>query len=269
LKQLLNVSLDDSLALSTPITDSLARFASVGDTTQDERASVRQALENVTASDAGVRVAESQRMPQVSVSTRYAPVAYPADIIPKFSDFHTDWTLSLNVAVPIYTGGAISGNVDVAEAGVDEANARLEQAREAAALDSRMSFRDLEAARANLQSTTSTVSEAERAYEIARVRYNQGISTQLELDEVRLQEAQARANNARALRNYLVAQAKMSLIKDLPVSAALAAQPSSAAQSAATQQAGASPFGNSTTQTNAQTTGTTGAGQQSTGGTGF
>lgn len=241
LKQLLNVSLDDSLSLASAITDSLARFESMGDTTGDARSSVRQAAENVTASDAQVRVAESQRMPQVSVSTRYSPVAYPTDIIPSYSDFNTDWTVSLNVSVPIYTGGAIAGNVEAAEAGVDEARARLQQAREAAAVDSRMSLRDLEAARANLRATSGTVAEAERAYEIARVRYRQGISTQVELDDVRIQEEQARANNARALRNYLVAKAKMSLIRDLPVSAALAAQPGSAAQSAATQQAGASP----------------------------
>lgn len=267
LKQLLNVSLDDSLALASSITDSLARFAAIGDTGQEVRSSVRQAAENVTASDAQVRVAESQRMPQISVSTRYAPVAYPADIIPKFSDFNTDWTVSLNVAVPIYTGGAISGGVDAAEASADEARARLEQAREAAAMDGRMAFRDLESARANLQATSSTVSEAERAYEIARVRYQQGISTQVELDDVRLQEEQARANNARALRNYLVARAKMSMIRDLPVSAALAAQPASAAQSSATQQAGASPFSGG--QTNGQSsTGASGTSVQ-TGGTGF
>jgi outer membrane protein len=274
LKQLLNLSLDDSLSLASAITDSLARFESVGDTSQEARASVRQAAENVSASDAQIRVAESQRMPQVSVSTRYSPVAYPSDVIPKYSDFNTDWTVSLNVSVPIYTGGAISGSVDVAEAGVDEARARLEQAREAAAMDSRMAFKDLDAARANLQSTSSTVSEAERAYEIARVRYQQGISTQVELDDVRLQEEQARANNARALRNYLIARAKMSLIKDLPVSAALASQPSSAAQSSATQQAGASPF----TSSGAQTTGSSGqagagtgqpVGTGQSGGTGF
>jgi outer membrane protein TolC len=241
LKQLLNLPLDDSLSLTTVVSDSVARFDAMSDTTADARASVLQAKENITSSEAQVRVAESQRMPQVSVSTRYAPVAYPENLFPKFSDFHTDWTVGVNVSVPIYTGGYITGSEDVAKAGVDEAIARLEQTREAAAMDARVAFNDLRAARANLRSTAGTESEARRAYEIARVRYTQGLSTQVELDDSRLQQEQARVNYARAIRNYQVARAKISLLKDLPVNPAQAQVATSSAQSSVTQQSASQP----------------------------
>ena len=216
LKQLLNYSLDDSIVLTTPVVDSLTRFSIMGDSAIESRSSVVQARLNINASDAQVRLAESAHWPQISISTSYSPVAYPDNVFPNNNDWRTNWTASLNVSVPIYTGGNISGNVDQAMAGVDQANARLEQAREAAAFDSRVAYDNLHTAVANLRSTTSTSSEATRAYDIARVRFTQGISTQLELDDSRVQEEQARANWARAMRNYQVARAKLSLLKDLP-----------------------------------------------------
>jgi outer membrane protein TolC len=231
LKQLLNYSLDDSLELTTPIVDSQARFAMMSDTATEKRSSVIQAGLNIDASNAQVRIAESAHWPQISISSSYAPVAYPNNFFPNWSDWYTNWTAAVNVSIPIYTGGNISGNVDMAEAAVEQANARMEQAREAAAMDSRVSFDALHSAEANLRSTSSTASEAKRAYDIASVRYQQGISTEVELNDSRIQEEQARANSARAVRNYQVARAKLALLKDLPVSQGSVSSQSSTSQS--------------------------------------
>jgi outer membrane protein len=217
LKQLLNYSLDDSLNLTTPVVDSQARFAMMSDTATERRASVIQAALNIDASNAQVRIAESAHWPQISISSSYSPVAYPNQFLPNWSDWYTNWTAGVNISIPIYTGGNIGGNVDVAEGGVEQATARMEQAREAAAMDSRVSYDALHSAEANLRSTAGTASEAKRAYDIASVRYAQGISTEVELNDSRIQEEQARENSARAVRNYQVARAKLSLLKDLPV----------------------------------------------------
>jgi outer membrane protein len=220
LKQLLNYSLDDSLELTTPIVDSQARFAMRSDTETEKRSSVIQAVLNIDASNAQVRIAESAHWPQISINSSYSPVAYPNQFLPNWDDWYTNWTAGINISIPIYTGGNISGNVDMAEAAVEQANARLEQAREAAAMDSRVALDALHSAEANLRSTASTASEAKRAYDIASVRYGQGISTEVELNDSRIQEEQARENSAHAVRNYQVARAKLSLLKDLPVNAA-------------------------------------------------
>ncbi|HET6401580.1 MAG TPA: TolC family protein [Candidatus Kapabacteria bacterium] len=245
LKQLLNYSLDDSLVLTTPIVDSQARFALMSDTETDQRSSVRQAIDNVTASDAQVRIAESAHWPQISLSSSYSPVAYPSNLFPNWNDWLTNWTAGVTISVPIYTGGNIAGNVDVARAGVEQADARLEQTREAAAMDARTALNQLHSAEANLRSTAGTAAEAQRAYQIANVRFSQGISTEVELDDARIQEEQARANWAGAVRDYQVARAKLSLLKDLPVNPAQAQVASSTAQSAVTQQAASSPAGQS------------------------
>ena len=59
--------------------------------------------------------------------------------------------------------------------------------------------------------------EGQLRYAFAEVRYNEGISTQLELSESRLLLEQAAANRASAARNLKVAQVRLALIRDLPL----------------------------------------------------
>jgi hypothetical protein len=93
----------------------------------------------------------------------------------------------------------------------------LQQSIEAAALDSQSSRNDLATAQATLESNTSTVDEARRAYSIAQLRYREGISSQIELTDSRLQLEQAEVSRARALRDVQVARARLALLRDLPL----------------------------------------------------
>jgi outer membrane protein TolC len=75
------------------------------------------------------------------------------------------------------------------------------------------------------------VTQATRAYQIAELRYKEGISTQIELTDQRIAQQQALANRAQAARNLQVARVRLGLITDLPLSSAGAG--ASASQSAA------------------------------------
>ncbi|MFL5570511.1 MAG: hypothetical protein ACJ772_07955, partial [Gemmatimonadaceae bacterium] len=115
-----------------------------------------------------------------------------------------------------------------------EAQARYDQLREFAALDSRVTLNNLFQARAAWQASLGTAEQAARAYSIATVRYKEGISTQIELNDARILLEQAVANRALAARNLQVARVKLALLPDLPLQGTSGAQ--SQAQSAATQQ---------------------------------
>ena len=69
------------------------------------------------------------------------------------------------------------------------------------------------------QASQGTADQATRAYSIAEVRFREGISTQLELSETRVQLQQALANRARAARDLQVARVRLQLIRDLPIGA--------------------------------------------------
>jgi outer membrane protein TolC len=64
------------------------------------------------------------------------------------------------------------------------------------------------------------VEQATRAYEIAELRYREGLSTQTELQDVRLQLEQARANQAQAARDLQVARLRLTLLPYLPLGTA-------------------------------------------------
>jgi outer membrane protein TolC len=77
----------------------------------------------------------------------------------------------------------------------------------------------LRAAEALWQASAGTVEQASRAYTIAEVRFKEGISTQLELNDSRILLQQAQANRAVAARDLQVARMRMALLPDLPLGA--------------------------------------------------
>jgi outer membrane protein len=229
LKQLLDYPLDDPILLSTELGDtSLTDFPQIaavvekpGDTTTTARAPVRQASEAVTAQRGLLRAARGQRFPQVAVSSQYAQLAYPGKVSPFGADFVSDWTVSLGLQFPIFTGGRIGGDVAVARANVSQAELRLQQTRELAEVDARNTATQLEAARAAWEASAGTVEQAAHAYRIAELRYREGISTQNELLDSRVQLQQAQASRARAARDLQVARMRVALLPALPLAVPL------------------------------------------------
>ena len=226
LKQLLDFPLDQPVALTTELGDTtlvqsprLAEVVeSLGDTTERRRAPVRQANEAVEAQRGLLRVARGQRLPQVALTSQYAQLAYPGKVSPFGADFVSDWTVSLGLQLPIFTGGRIGGDVAVARANLNQAQLRLQQARELAEVDARNAVIQLEAAQAGWLASAGTVEQATRAYQIAELRYREGISTQTELLDSRIQLQQAQAARARAARDLQVAKVRIALLPALPIS---------------------------------------------------
>lgn len=230
LRQLLDLPLDAALRLTTPIDDTAAsppgvRLAAIEKVLDNvsvpglpDRAAVRQASEGVSIQQGLFRIARSQRLPAISFTSQYGRVAYPRDAsLPSLADFRTNWTVGLGAQMPLFTGGRIRGEEMVAQANVAEARARLQQVREFAALDTRITVNSLRQAVAAWEASAGTAGQASKAYEIAEVRYREGISTQLELNDARILLAQAQANRALAARNLQVARVRLALLPDLPL----------------------------------------------------
>jgi outer membrane protein len=243
LKQLLNIPLDAPVALTTPVDDSVAiasSLAAVGitsDTAAVDRATVREAAAAIDAQRGLLTVAKAERFPTLALTSQYGKVAFPLSNFPQTGDFRTNWTIGVASQIPLFSGGRIKGDQMVAEANVREAQARYDQVREFAALDSRVTLNDLFQARAAWLASAGTAEQASRAYSIAEVRYKEGISTQIELNDARILLEQAVANRALAARNLQVAKVKLALLPDLPLqtTGTTQVQAQTQTQSAATQ----------------------------------
>jgi outer membrane protein TolC len=262
LKRLLKIPLDEKLDLTTSLEDTTtspgtrlaALLSTPSDTSAAERSPVRQARENVFAQRSAVDVARAERLPTITLSSAFGRVAFPAGF-PSWDQFLTNWTVSASLQLPIFLGGAIRGDKMIAEANEREAEARLRQTTQLAAVDTRNAIAQLRAAEAQYAASTGTEDQASRAYDIAQLRYREGISTQTELSASRIQLQQARANRAQATRDLQVARLRVALIHDLPLSSGVTAASAQAAIPTPSAQPAAGSLG---TQSTAQAQGVPG-----------
>ena len=263
LKQLLHLPLTDSLALTTSLDDSTAAqpgtisslLAQAPDTAAESRAPVRQAAENVTAQKSAVTVAHAERIPSLSLTSAFGRVAYPSGIFPSWSDFRSNWTVGGSLTLPIFTGGNIHGDEQIATAGLQQARAQLQQTRELAELDALNALNRQRAAQAQMNASRGTAEQAARAYQIATVRYKEGISTQTELNDAQIQLQQAEANRATAARDLQVARIRLALLRDLPLTGSSAQAAQSQTQATTQAAALAVPPGTQSTSTSTGQTG--------------
>ncbi len=214
-----NVTAAEVLRLDLAVQDRVSRTLREGDTSVSQRAPVRQALKGVEVANQQLKATRAQRIPSISAVSNYQQLAYPSNVLPSsLGGFYPNWTVGIGLSYPFFTGGRVRGEILAAEANVIEAQQRLKLAQEGAALDARTSSARLVEAEAVWQAAAGTADQAQRAYEIAEIRFREGISSQLELLEIRVQLQQALANRARSARDVQVARKRLELLRNLPLS---------------------------------------------------
>jgi outer membrane protein len=184
-----------------------------------ERVAVSQADTAVEISEASKAMARAPGLPSAGLIANMALIGWSENVLPPTgSDAWKDAaSVQLLVNVPMFNGGSIRGQIHSASGAVAEAETRADQAREYADADQRDASEALRTAEAQWDATTSTVDQADRAYAIAELRFNEGISTQVELADARLLRQRALANRAQAARDLQVARMRVALLPLLPL----------------------------------------------------
>jgi outer membrane protein len=285
LKQLLNLPLTEPVNLSTPIQDADmdraltssrldndarpaagSGLSAAGgrstmpklnprDTAPDSRAAVQQAQALLEVQKGALRQAQLAQVPVLNLTSNYQRFAYPSssNIVPRtLADFYPSWSVALGFSVPIWTSGKLTGDKLVARANVADAEARVHQGQRAASLDVQLALKSLEQSEANWLASIGTEEQADKALRIAEVRYSNGISTQLELSDIRNLLIQSQANRLSAAKALQLARLRITLLRDLPLGSGGGAA-SAGASSADAQSAGAA-----STSTATSSAGTTG-----------
>src|SRR5439155_5153267 len=106
----------------------------------------------------------------------------------------------------VFTGGLIKSRVRQAQDAADAARATLDQVRQAVAQDVRTSLLNLREAEARRATTARNVEQASEALRIANVRYQAGVSTNVEVTDAQVALTQAQTNRVNADYDFLVAQ---------------------------------------------------------------
>jgi outer membrane protein TolC len=206
LKRLVNVPLEQPVALLTPLASADGTVPVVSDlsTAVEQRPALAAANFEVEARRQAVNVYRGQRWPDLYVSSTISQQAFPQNLWPKHNDFHRNWDASVRLEVPIFTGLRTEGQVAQARAQYEMAQASRDRLREGAAIEAVQAKAELGRTLSTLMARRETVRQAQRAWELAGVRFTNGMSTQVEVSDARLQLQSAEVNEVQATRDYLV-----------------------------------------------------------------
>ncbi len=220
LKRLADVPLTQPLALLTPLAEPDGTVPVVTDlsTAVDQRPGVTAANQLVEARRLAVNLYRSQYWPSLIASTSLSHVAYPTDVWPRRRQFWRSWDAYVTLSVPIFNGFQTHGQVVEAKAEYEKARANRDLTVKGASIEAEQARDEIQRAQTTLLARRETVRQARRAWELAGVRFTNGMSTQVEVSDARLQLQSSEVNEVQAMRDYLVAIAQLERAVGRPLS---------------------------------------------------
>jgi outer membrane protein TolC len=242
-KRMLDVAAERPLLLTTSLDTNMVRqivsTAAADDAADEVRGAVRSAELTLSARKDLVRVARADFLPQVSAffnwgylalpsanglpdrlgqtSTALCPPGSAAGRVCQNNGFFADRNFGLTVSWAVLDGLRAKGNVDLATAQRRMAEVALHQQREAASIDLARARGEFDRARAAYTARTQNAIEAEEAFQLATLRFNRGLSTQVEVTDAQIALLTARSTEARSVYDVYLAAAELARVRGRPI----------------------------------------------------
>jgi len=193
-----------------PLTETLAPLAipaGLPASLLDRRPDVRQAEQDLHAAMARIGVAKGELMPKFTLTGQYGSQSQTVNDL--FKGSTEIYQLFGGVSMPIFTGGQVGKQVDVARARTDQARYRYEQTV-------LLALQDVNDALVGVRATRNVTAAQERqtgalraAYRLADERYQNGISNYLDVLDAQRNLFAAELSLAGTQRQQLVAAVQL------------------------------------------------------------
>lgn len=113
----------------------------------------------------------------------------------------------ISISIPLFSGGKNINKAHEIRNSLSQLSLQRDYLKQSIGVQVENAFNAILTAREKMAANEITVRQAEKAYEIAEVRYNAGAGTILELNSSELSLTQARLNYSQAIYDYLAARA--------------------------------------------------------------
>ena len=143
------------------------------------RPDIRQAEQNLISANAQIGVAKAQFFPTISLTGLFGWAS--TDLSDLFSGPAKTWSWAVPVTAPIFTGGALTGQVKVAEAVQQQVLVRYQQVIQTAFRETEDSLVDQKKTKEQLQILKEQVGSLREYAQIARLRYDNGYTSYIEV----------------------------------------------------------------------------------------
>lgn len=174
------------------------------------RPELRQSQEMINIRDRMVSIAKSGYRPEIGIIGQIGWERFDDDINQtSIADWYRSWNIGVVMTWPIFSGFETAGKVKQAK--VDYSQSRLEKndLKRQIQLEVRDALGDVNEASERVAALGETVGQATRGVDIAGVRYNNGIGTQLELQDAEAALTIARVNKITALHDFALSVATL------------------------------------------------------------
>jgi len=162
------------------------------------RPEIMEANANIAAAQQGIALARRSQMPSLGLT--YGLVYVPNTTA--FSTNNLTGQLIATLSVPIFDGGIARARVEQARANVATAETDRRQTVDLVNLQVRQAYLTLIQARDRVAVANQALAEAQESYRLARVRYNAGVTSLLEVSDAQAALTQAESNQVNALYDY-------------------------------------------------------------------
>ena len=213
LKMILSLPQEQEIVFLENLEDFSDRIVSVTDA-ESERAvnnnsELRQLDLNIMSLQHNLKMVNSQHLPSLSAFGQYTYQTQAEDF--RFSEYN--WVgsaaVGLQLSIPIFNGRTVVNKAKQLKISLQELQLQKQYASDGIDLQIQSAINNMKAAQEQLSVNKDAISQAERGYEIAKVRYQTGSGTILELNDSELSMTQANLNYQQSLYDFLTAQTNL------------------------------------------------------------
>ncbi|MFH1037942.1 MAG: TolC family protein [PVC group bacterium] len=183
---------------------------------REHRPLLKEVLLQEQLQEQNLRASRSGYQPSLSVFATYQG-EQPQSGLPPEDRFEFEWLAGAALKWSLFDGLMTPGKVQEANARYHQAKIDTEDATRTVLLGIKQAYLDIRAAQKAFESQRETVEQAEAAYRIARIRWENGISTSLELTDAELNLSEARLMLQEALAAHWISLAKLEQTMGMPL----------------------------------------------------
>ncbi|MEM7161769.1 MAG: TolC family protein [Bacteroidota bacterium] len=215
LKMQMGMPLSENIVLSDNLDGLLNKYKSLtlAQRTLETQAHplYKTALSNVTLNGLNVKNQKAQYWPVLSAFASHSQTAQRLEF--DFFDSDGEWFPStlwgLNLNVPIFSSGMKKNVVKQAQLDYDIANVQLLQAEEGIKMEYNNAYSNFIFSQEQLQIAKDNADLAKRIYNKTQIKYQEGIASSFELNQLQSQYLEQEANYIEAVLNFLNAKSAL------------------------------------------------------------
>ena len=175
----------------------------------ENRPELKAVDSRVKAGEAGVTAARSGWFPQVYLTGNYYYSRPNQRIFPTQDAFKDTWDVTLGVSLDIWNWGTTLHQTDQAQAQLEQAKDARGLIQDGITLDLTQAYLNLQQARERITVADQGVKQAEENHRITTKRFNAGLASTSDLIDAEVALLQGKTNQTNSIVDYELAKARI------------------------------------------------------------